>query len=145
MKLIPMTEAHRRDVADMMKIFYSSPAVATNGSPEIFERDITECLSASPYLEGYVFEEEGKTAGYSMIAHSFSTEFGKKCLWIEDIYLKPEYRGKGAAGILFQFLEEKYPNTLLRLEVEDENTSAVRAYRKNGFDVMEYKEMKKEL
>ncbi len=145
MKIIPMTEAHRAEVMSMMQTFYTSPAVATNGSPEIFANDISECLSDSPYLEGFVFENEGKTAGYSMIAKSFSTEYGRRCIWIEDIYLKPEFRGQGAAGMLFHFLEEKYPNTLLRLEVEDENTNAVRAYNKNGFTVMEYKEMKKEL
>ncbi len=145
LKLIPMTESHRPDVMEMMQTFYSSPAVATNGSAEIFENDINECLSDSPYLEGFIFENDGKTAGYSMIAHSFSTEYGRKCLWIEDIYLKPEYRGMGAAGMLFQFLEAKYPGTLLRLEVEDENTNAVRAYKKNGFTAMEYREMKKEL
>ncbi len=143
--LIPMTESHRADVTEMMHTFYTSPAVSTDGSPEIFANDINECLSDSPYLEGYIFTDDGKTAGYSMIAKSFSTEYGKKCIWIEDIYLKPEYRGHGAAGMLFRFLEEKYPGALLRLEVEDENTGAVRAYTKNGFDVMEYKEMKKEL
>ncbi len=143
LKIIPMTEEHRAEVLKMMQTFYTSPAVATDGSPEIFASDINECLSTSPYLEGFIFDDNGRTAGYSMIAKSFSTEYGRRCVWIEDIYLKPEYRGRGAAGLLFRFLEEKYPGTLLRLEVEDDNTPAVRAYGKNGFTVMGYTEMKK--
>ena len=44
-------------VLEMMRVFYSSPAVLTNGSEEIFANDIDACTGVSPYLEGYVFEE----------------------------------------------------------------------------------------
>ena len=81
--------------------------------------------------------------GYAMAAKSFSTEYGKPCIWIEDIYIKPEYRGKGIGSQFFSFMEQKYPNALLRLEVEEENERAVQVYRKNGFEVMPYMEMKK--
>ena len=60
------------------------------GSEEIFENDVENCINENPYLEGYVFEENGVLLGYAMVAKSFSTEFGKPCMWIEDIYLKPE-------------------------------------------------------
>ena len=76
-----------------------------------------------------------------MLAHSFSTEFGKSCVWIEDIYLKPEARGKGFAPKFLSFVREAYPQAVLRLEVEAENTRAVSAYRKSGFDALPYLEM----
>ena len=79
-----------------------------------------------------------------MLAKSFSTEYGKPCIWIEDLYLKPECRGRGIGSAFFEFIEEKYPKTIFRLEVEEENERAVHVYKKNGFDVMPYMEMKKE-
>lgn len=78
-----------------------------------------------------------------MLAKSFSTEFGRPCVWIEDLYLLPEARGRGTAGRFFRFLEEKYPDAIFRLEVEEENENAVRAYLKSGFSAMPYLEMKK--
>ena len=138
-----MKENDRAAVLEMMRVFYASPAVLSNGSDEIFKADIDNCIGESPYLEGYVFEEKNEIIGYGMIAKSFSTEFGKPCIWIEDLYLKEDYRGKGIGSDFFALIEKKYPDHIYRLEVEEENERAIRTYRKNGFDVLPYMEMKK--
>jgi ribosomal protein S18 acetylase RimI-like enzyme len=78
-----------------------------------------------------------------MLAKSYSTEFGKRCIWIEDLYLLPDYRGLGIGSAFFAFVEERYPNCLLRLEVEEDNERARHVYDKCGFDVLPYMEMKK--
>lgn len=132
-------------VFDMMKVFYNSPAVLSNGSDEIYNNDIENCVNDCPFLEGYIFEENGSVLGYAMAAKSFSTEFGKPCIWIEDLYIKPEYRGKGIGSSFFKYIEEKYPNTLMRLEAEEENENAIHVYKKNGYEVLPYLELKKEI
>ena len=91
----------------------------------------------------FIFENEKEIVGYGMIAKSFSTEFGKPCIWIEDLYLKEEYRGKGIGSSFFQYLEKEYPNTIMRLEVEEENEGAVALYKRHGFEVFPYMEMKR--
>ena len=130
-------------VLKMMREFYASECVATNGSEDIFNADIDACISNSPYLEGYVFEKDGKIQGYAMLAKSFSTEYGKPCIWVEDLYIESECRGLGLGSGFFEFIEEKYKNAIFRLEVEAENTRAVNVYKKRGFDFMPYLEMKK--
>ena len=130
-------------IIDMMRVFYASPAVLSNGSQEIFEADVENCVNDSPYLEGFVFEENDEVLGYGMIAKSFSTEFGKPCIWVEDLYLKPEYRGMGIGSKFFEYLEENYTDCIFRLEVEEENERAIHVYEKNGFAVLPYMEMKK--
>lgn len=142
-QIVSMQQDHAGEVLQMMRVFYASPAVFTNGSDEIFEQDLAYCLNDSPYLEGYVFEEDGSVLGYAMLAKSFSTEFGKPCIWLEDLYLKPEHCGKGLGSRFMQFLSEQYPNAVLRLEVEEENERAVHVYEKSGFTVLPYQEMKK--
>ena len=127
----------------MMRVFYASPAVLSNGSEEIFEADVENCVNDSPYLEGFVFEENEEILGYGMIAKSFSTEFGKPCIWVEDLYLKPEYRGQGIGSKFFEYLEQNYTDCIFRLEVEEENERAIHVYEKNGFVVLPYMEMKK--
>ena len=80
-----MTENDKDAVLEMMRVFYASPAVWSNGSDEIFLTDIETCINGSPYLSGFVFEENGALLGYAMVAKSFSTEFGKPCVWVEDM------------------------------------------------------------
>ena len=139
-----MTPADKDSVMEMMRVFYNSPAVLSNGSDEIFARDIEGCISDNPYVEGYMFEQDGAVQGYGMAAKSFSTEYGRQCIWLEDIYIKAEYRGLGIGSQFIDYITKKYPDALLRLEVEEENARAVHVYKKSGFEFFEYKEMKKE-
>lgn len=138
-----MTRQDKDSVMEMMRVFYRSPAVLSDGSDEIFARDIEACVSENPYLEGYIFEDNGTVQGYGMAAKSFSTEYGRQCIWLEDIYIKSEYRGLGIGSRFIDHMTQKYPDALLRLEVEEENERAVQVYRKNGFEFFPYAEMKK--
>ena len=133
-----MKEQDKNEVIEMMTVFYSSEAISTNGSREIFESDFNSCINSCPYLEGYVFEENDNICGYAMVAKSFSTEFGKPCIWIEDLYIKEEYRHKKIGSLFFDFLKENYKDTIQRLEVDKHNVFAIKAYKKNNFDEVDY-------
>ncbi len=137
-----MNARDRESVLEMMRTFYASPAVLTNGSEEIFAADVEACVSGSPYLEGYIMED-GEIQGYAMVAKSFSTEFGKPCIWIEDIYIKGAWQNRGIGKAFFDFITEKYAGCLFRLEVEEENAQALALYKKCGFSRLPYMEMKK--
>ena len=136
-------ERDREAVLSMMRTFYASDAVWSNGSDEIFAADVDACLSDSPYIEGYVFEGESGLQGYAMVAKSFSTEFGKPCMWLEDIYVAPEFRDRGIGSMFMSYIQNKYTDAIFRLEVEPENERAVHVYEKCGFVVIPYMEMKK--
>lgn len=138
-----MTFADKTDVIEMMMVFYASDAVLTNGSEKIFSDDIDTCAGESPYLEGYIFEDAENIQGYAMVAKSFSTECGKPCIWIEDLYIKDEYRGMGIGNLFMEFIAKKYQDSILRLEVDKENKRAIGLYEKNGFTILPYIGMKK--
>ena len=65
-------------------------------------------------------------------------------MWIEEIYTKPEFRGKGLGGEFFDYLFENRPAARYRLEIEPENERAVALYRKKGFQTMPYGQMCKD-
>ena len=138
-----MEKKDKKEVKEMMYVFYHSPAVLSDGSCEIYENDIEACIGNNPFIEGYVFEENHTILGYSMISRSFSTEFGKPCIWIEDIYVKEEHRNKGIGKKFFEFIENKFSGCLFRLEAEQENERAIEFYRKCGFGILPYLELKK--
>lgn len=143
--LRPMEESDKTAVIDMMRGFYASEAVHTNGSEEVFSNDVDACVSDCPFASGYVFvREDGNLCGYSVLVHSYSTEYGRPVIWIEDLFLEEEARGKGLGAMLFDFVKEKYPDHIHRLEVEETNLRAIRLYKKSGFTTLPYAEMIRE-
>ena len=38
---------------------------------------------------------DGKEVGFALFFHNFSTFLGRSGIYLEDLYIKPEYRGKG--------------------------------------------------
>lgn len=134
------------EVFEMMRVFYDTPAVFHTSSDSVLRQDIEDCLSDMPFVEGFVFEEEEKLLGYAMTAPSYTTEYGGLCVWLEDLYIKPEYRHLGIGSSFFDFMEENYPDAVrFKLEVETENEHAIAAYKKNGFGTSPYFEMTKEM
>lgn len=150
----PMENRDTEEVLAMMKVFYDSPAILHKASEEVLRRDIRDCVRDVPFVEGFVFEKENKIAGYSMIAKSYSTEYGGICIWIEDLYIKPEYRSLGLGTQFFEFVNNKYDSSSaaaaaaavrFRLEVEPSNKQAIHVYKKCGYNELPYIEMTKEL
>ncbi|MBQ8694590.1 MAG: GNAT family N-acetyltransferase [Bacteroidaceae bacterium] len=48
--------------------------------------------------------EDGKEVGFALFFHNFSTFVGRSGLYLEDLYVYPEYRGKGYGKALFMEL-----------------------------------------
>lgn len=143
--LRPMEAQDKARVIGMMRGFYASEAVHTNGSEEVFNNDVDACVSDNPYASGFVFVREDESiCGYSMLSHGYSTEYGRYSVWIEDLFLEEDARGKGLSDMLFDYVKEKYPDHIHRLEVEETNLRAIRTYKKNGFKTLPYAEMIRE-
>ncbi len=134
-------------VLEMMKAFYDSPAIIEKAPESVLRKDIEDCIGELPFIEGFVFEEEGKLLGYAMVAKSYSTEYGGICIWVEDLYLLPECRGKGIATKFFEHIESIYGDEAVRfrLEVAKDNENAIKSYEKSGYKKLDYAEMTKEM
>ena len=68
MKIRAMKLEDMEEVVGMMRVFYDSPAVIHAAPDEILRQDVKDCVGECPYIEGYIFEEDGKILGYSMVA-----------------------------------------------------------------------------
>lgn len=130
----------------IMDEFYRTDAVIKPLSSEIINRVYEDCINSSPFVKAYIFEDE-VPFGYGVVGFGYSNEAGGVCLWVEDLYIRSEYRGKGWGSEFFKMLEREYGKKVrrMRLEVEPDNHSAVGLYRKFGFDFLEYSQMIKEM
>jgi ribosomal protein S18 acetylase RimI-like enzyme len=77
-----------------------------------------------------------EAVGYAVLTFGYSLEFHGRDAFVDEIYLRAEYRGLGIGKRALQFLTEVCVAegvNALHLEVERENTSAQTVYRKFGF------------
>ena len=90
----------------------------------IFERNKAEVLFAV---------ENGKEVGFALFFHNFSTFLGRAGLYLEDLFVLPEYRGKGyGKGLLKRLAALAVERGCGRLEWAclDWNTPSIEFYTK---------------
>ena len=68
-------------------------------------------------------------------------------IWLEEVYIRQEFRRSGLGSRFFRFIEEMYEGTAarLRLEVEPDNEAAIRLYTRLGYEALPYRQMIKPL
>jgi GNAT superfamily N-acetyltransferase len=78
---------------------------------------------------------DGKAAGYAIYFNTYSSFLARPTLYIEDIFVKEEYRQQGVGGrMMFRLIKEALRTGCGRMEwiVLDWNTNAIRFYEKLG-------------
>lgn len=93
-------------------------------------------FSDSPAAKGLIAEHESDgTIGYAIYCYNFSTFLCKRGLYLEDLYVKPEYRGQGAGKALFNAVAQiAHDEGCGRMEwtALDWNTPALDFYQAHG-------------
>ena len=111
----------------------SEQVVAT---PELLEEWIFDKGRAEVLLA----EQDGRPVGFALFFHNFSTFLGRAGIYLEDLFVRPEARGRGAGKALLR--------ELARLALErgcgrlewwclDWNTPSIEFYRSLGAEAMD--------
>ena len=127
---------------DMFDEFYHSPGVMHAVPKSHFERTLNEVYGGSPFIDCYIFEQDGRAVGYGQLSLTYSNEAGGICVWLEEIYVRPEFQGMGIGSEFLNFVKNEYKNAArLRLEIEPDNDGARKLYKRMGFSELEYQSM----
>ena len=124
-----------------VKAFYNSDAVLHRIPEENIYRTFNELMNSETYAQCYIFEKDEKRAGYALLAKTFSQEAGGEVLWIDEIFILPEFRCKGLGSEFFVFLKENSKAARLRLEFCPNNEKAIEIYKRQGFQPLRYGQM----
>ena len=71
-----------------------------------YEKMLDEVVADEKTLEEWIFDkqkaevifvldDEAQAAGFALFFHNFSTFLGRAGIYLEDLYVRPEYRGRG--------------------------------------------------
>lgn len=98
----------------------------------ISEADVVDALfGPNPRAFCDIAEAEGEAIGFALWYYSFSTFEGRTGIWLEDLYVRPKWRGAGAGKALLASLARRcLAENLARLEwaVLDWNAPAIAFY-----------------
>ena len=133
----------KNEFMTMSRDFYNSDAVSAPVPENFHEQAFSDLMAGTPYAECLFFTHGNQVAGFALLAKTYSREAGGECVWVEELYLKPEFRGMGAAKTFFGKLSALYPAARYRLEVEPDNERAKKLYRACGFTSLPYEQTKK--
>jgi GNAT superfamily N-acetyltransferase len=61
-------------------------------------------FGARPYAETLIAEEDGDAVGFALYFHTFSTFLARPGIYLEDLFVIPEHRGRGAGRALLERL-----------------------------------------
>ena len=114
-----------------------------------YEKMADQVIATPKLLEEWIFEKKKaevifaldgeKEVGFALFFHNFSTFLGRAGLYLEDLYVKPEYRGKGyGKGLLKTLAEIAVERGCGRFEwwCLDWNTPSIDFYRSMGAEPM---------
>lgn len=93
-----------------------------------------------PYAECVIARWQGEPAGFALFFHNYSTFLGRPGVYLEDLFVKPGFRGKGIGRSLLQYLAKvAVERNCGRLEwsVLDWNESAIGFYKSLGAEPLE--------
>ena len=93
-----------------------------------------------PYAECVIARWNGEPAGFALFFHNYSTFLGRPGVYLEDLFVNPELRGKGVGRSLLRYLAQvAVDRNCGRLEwsVLDWNESAIGFYKSLGAEPLE--------
>ena len=94
-----------------------------------------QLFGARPGAEVVIARWDGEPAGFALFFHNFSTFLGRRGLYLEDLFVRPAFRGRGVGRALLEFLARlSVERGCGRLEwsVLDWNGAAIDFYRGLG-------------
>lgn len=128
---LPLILDYIRELAEYEK--EPDKAIAT---PEDMERYL---FGEKPLIFAVLAEWEGQAAGWACWFYNFSTWEGRPGLYLEDLFVRPEFRGKGIGKALIQHLAAvAVENRCTRYvwQVLDWNTPSIEFYKAMGAKIL---------
>lgn len=104
------------------------------------EKELCENIFNKNFAKVLIAEEDEKPVGFALYFYNFSTFVGKPGIYLEDLFVEPEFRGKGyGKALLIELAKIAQAENCGRFEwsVLDWNTPSIEFYKSLGAKPMD--------
>ena len=104
MHLLTIRSAVESDAALILQ-FITELAIYEKAEDEVLASEETvksSMFNDKGHVHGLICEQEGQPIGFAVYFYNYSTWLAKPGLYLEDLYVSPEYRGNGAGKMLLK-------------------------------------------
>ena len=115
---------------------YENLSDAVTGSPDQLADHL---FGSRPYIEAIVADRNGQVVGFALFLHNYSTFLTKPGIYLEDLFVLPDYRGQNIGkALLTRLAKIAVDRGCGRLEwsVLDWNEPAIGFYKRMGATVL---------
>lgn len=135
MNFRPLKHTDYSELKRMIHALYVEDPVNEPITDEKIWKTVTELRNKPCKGKIIIFEKDNVTIGYSILIFYWSNEYGGDILHIDELYVKPEHRERGAASCFFKHIAQTYGEKIVaaQLEVSPSNIRAMNYYQKLGF------------
>ena len=132
---MPIRPAQPADIDDIAALIHELAEYERLTDEVVFEQaTLAEHLFGERPAASVVIAEDdgtGHVAGMALYFTTFSTFLGRPGIWLEDLFVRPAFRGKGYGAALLQHLRT-LTDDRIEWAVLDWNTPAIDFYRSLG-------------
>jgi len=135
---VTFIEADRSNIetiVDFMREYYAYDHIPFDR--ESSRSSLEQLVNDHSLGRAWVIRYGEDAVGYCVLTLGYSLEFRGRTAFIDELFIKEGYRGKGIGTRALEFLKDTARALgvmALRLEVERKNVNAQRLYRKAGFE-----------
>ena len=131
----PFKDSDKEIISGLIQDLYKEDNSIRPMSEEKIRRTFAEFESNPGKGSIVIIEKDNNIAGYSILINFWSNEFGGNILFVDELYIKKEFRGQSIATDFIRYLSENRSEetVALQLQVTPENIKARRLYERLGF------------
>ncbi len=116
---------------------YEKLSHEVTGTPEALRQSL---FGPQPYAHAILAWVDEQPAGFALYFYNFSTFLMKPGLYLEDLFIRPDYRRRGIGSAIFQYLAQTAIDQgcgRFEWSVLDWNESAIAFYKQKGATLMD--------
>ncbi len=132
--IVKATVSDIPELCRMMKDFYAIDLYPFD--EKTTQENFLKFINDNNLGECFTILSEGEIAGYIILVKYFSFEFGGTILFLDELFVKPEFQGRSLGKKALEFVKDYSVENNFRvvlLEIENHNDKAKKLYENYGF------------
>lgn len=122
------------ELQPLMREFYAGERLPYDES--VLRRALAELWAEPLHGGAWLARVDEEAVGYGILCCGFSLEYGGRDAFVDELYVRPDWRGRGIGSRLLDAMEARCLDSgivALHLEVDHDNPDGKRLYSRRGF------------